>query len=1300
MGKYLKITFLSLALLLSVVSTAQAALTESQVNAIIGLLRSFGAADSIIADVQANLTGQTPPSRSQQFCFNWNRNLRVEDVGEDVSALHRALALEGLSNLTGRDFTEDTAGAVVSFQEKYAREILTPNGLRNGTGYVGASTRAKLNTLYACRRPANPSITLISPNGGERLIKGQKFNISWTTTSVFPYPQVVITLVTGRGLQAISQVERIITNNTGNYEWKVPNVPLSGYVQEVSGGPYRSVNLNDQSEYKFLIQGYPYVGRAEGPTDYSDNYFYIVSSASLGQCTDSDGGKNLEVKGFTDGRVNGIGNTFSDISVASNGGSCSGFTCTSVAEGFCENGQVNNQRFSCPSGYSVDGRCATRSIVLPPQSGVTISVPQNGSSYRTGTAMTVNWSAANVSSTDWFRASLIRPGTSMIAREMSASLNYLARTLIWNVPTNLEAHDDYAVQIDLCKTPLGTVCGGGVSANSPTFSITTAAGVDNTAPTVPGGLVASSVQQNSIGLLWQASTDNVGVVGYKVSRNGVEIARVGNQTAYTNTGLNAGTSYVYTVSAFDANYNFSGIASVTVTTSVQEISRTLNVMKSGLGAGTVAGSGVNCGTDCSEVFSSAVTINLSATPASGSVFSGWSGDCVGSASCALTMSQDRSVTANFSSITANQGTLTFLSTTNPAGVRLLTLNLITALVDPFTEGITVPVTLTYSGTVPATNVSISGFQAPFNYAGGAYPGIGGTCGATITADCTIMVNYKPGQEVSPGVISNTTGYISHFISLVLTYDMGASVGKTDGPVNMIGRAQIPGDLALNIYGGGYGEMGSNFGSMLLGRTGYRVLSVANQLTSTGATYNTEIRNVSISLSPGPFSARNNTCGNVIMGGYVNKCSEDILFTPQSAGPYSITMTASYDTGINIRKTKTLQITGEGFAPDPAKNLLLVYNSLSPESTELKDYYIANRPGMASINVLALPFDGMFNEQGCYNFGYIRDGVPIGAWSQWFTQTPNCQNITREDFDTYMKTPIVNWITSHPEKDIRHIVMAYMPARIDPSSGNGGVAYALNLAMRTTGIRPGGGNAFPPVIVEDGHAGNGYFTHQEYPGTMALVTDLWVGSVPATKAYVDKLKSMWNSMPVKNVVISAAGTGRQGTSYYFEDTNSLGPTQNPFNGEAHRDPVHRVNPTAPITVTGRSQPFITTASDVSGYFSWGTNGGHTWHYANDGSVIFTGNSSWYPIMTYESYNGQWASPQGEFTAWFSANAFGGTNYSNTPAAAVSHVEEPSGVGVNSALYFQCWEKGHLFIDCAYISMRTAFMMPHGDPWITK
>ena len=82
---------------------------------------------------------------------------------------------------------------------------------------------------------------------------------------------------------------------------------------------------------------------------------------------------------------------------------------------------------------------------------------------------------------------------------------------------------------------------------------------------------------------------------------------------------------------------------------------TLTVAKAGTGSGTVTSSpaGINCGADCAEPYSpgTVVTLTAAATPTpaatAGSSFAGWSGACTGTASCSVTMSAARSVTATF-----------------------------------------------------------------------------------------------------------------------------------------------------------------------------------------------------------------------------------------------------------------------------------------------------------------------------------------------------------------------------------------------------------------------------------------------------------------------------------------------------------------------------------------------------------------------------------------------------------------------------------------------------------------------------
>lgn len=91
-------------------------------------------------------------------------------------------------------------------------------------------------------------------------------------------------------------------------------------------------------------------------------------------------------------------------------------------------------------------------------------------------------------------------------------------------------------------------------------------GGDTEAPTVPGGLTVTGTTGDSVSLSWSAATDNVGVTGYDVYRNGVLAGNAATRT-FTDTGLSAATEYSYAVAARDAGGNTSALsAAVTATT--------------------------------------------------------------------------------------------------------------------------------------------------------------------------------------------------------------------------------------------------------------------------------------------------------------------------------------------------------------------------------------------------------------------------------------------------------------------------------------------------------------------------------------------------------------------------------------------------------------------------------------------------------------------------------------------------------------------------------------------------------------
>ena len=328
----------------------------------------------------------------------------------------------------------------------------------------------------------------------------------------------------------------------------------------------------------------------------------------------------------------------------------------------------------------------------------------------------------------------------------------------------------------------------------------------------------------------------------------------------------------------------------------------------------------------------------------------------------------------------------------------------------------------------------------------------------------------------------------------------------------------------------------------------------------------------------------------------------------------------------------------------SQDLLLIYNANSTNSIALKNYYLAHRPMIAGVNVLGVTCD-------------------VGE----FTTSTNC--------NTQIVAPLLNWLTSNPTKRPQYIILFYdIPTRLtdlawySPYSDYGSVSYHLHIFQN---------------------------------GWQPFVNNINAGTLADCEAYVDKIANMGTNNP-GTLVVSASANNYGNTNYYFEDAQGLYPSY-PFALQAMQGVTSNgVPPSAVDYLSFTNTTHITRGTNVSGYLTWGANGGLGGGYPTNGAVTFTGSSSWYLIETIESFNGMRGDPgQGTFIKWLSPNAFGGTNYSNTPIGAVTHVEEPYAPNVeNSQVYFGLWASGKNFGICAWNAQRTPFFQAVGDPFVTR
>lgn len=211
--------------------------------------------------------------------------------------------------------------------------------------------------------------------------------------------------------------------------------------------------------------------------------------------------------------------------------------------------------------------------------------------------------------------------------------------------------------------------------------------------------------------------------------------------------------------------------SVTATFTIN--SYLLSVTKSG--AGTVTGTGIACGTDCTESFIDGTPVTLTATTPTGSTFGGWGGSCSGLGSCTVTMNMAHTVTATW---TLDQHTLTVSRL--GAGTGVVSGTGISCGTDcTQTVGYGTSITLT------ATASTADATRSKFVEWGGACSG-SGTCTVTITSATSVTAKF----DLAPNLIFASSGIYTGTLGGLAGADMKCQAHAT--------AASLPGTYVADL----------------------------------------------------------------------------------------------------------------------------------------------------------------------------------------------------------------------------------------------------------------------------------------------------------------------------------------------------------------------------------------------------------------------------------------------------------------------------------------------------------------------
>ncbi|WP_291931208.1 trypsin-like serine protease [Limnohabitans sp.] len=222
----------------------------------------------------------------------------------------------------------------------------------------------------------------------------------------------------------------------------------------------------------------------------------------------------------------------------------------------------------------------------------------------------------------------------------------------------------------------------------------------------------------------------------------------------------------------------------------------ITITRNGAGSGAVSSNpaGINCGSTCTAAFTSGANVVLTATPASGSIFSGWTGGgCTGTGTCTVAPTSATTVNARFELASvivslAKQGTGQGSVSSNQSGLNCGAS--CTALQSVSVAGGTA-VTL---NATPASGSDFAGWSGPCTGTS--------TCSFTASGSTTVTATFLPASTspapISRGTpltnlsaVSDSKAYYQFSVPMVVT-GLTISLSGGTGDVDLYVRAsQVP-----------------------------------------------------------------------------------------------------------------------------------------------------------------------------------------------------------------------------------------------------------------------------------------------------------------------------------------------------------------------------------------------------------------------------------------------------------------------------------------------------------------------------